>query len=120
MIDRREVALTYVVLGCFSLLSLVPIVAILITAVQDPGGTAAVGEPGGLHLGNFATAWDEGHFGSYLRSSAIVAAVTTPAATLFSVLAGYAFGMLRFRGQQVLFYLLLVDSSGTTSPTSRR
>ena len=30
------------------------------------------------------------------------------AATLFSVLAGYAFGMLRFRGQQVLFYLLLV------------
>jgi len=108
VIDRREVALTYVVLGCFSLLSLVPIVAILITAVQDPGGTAAVGEPGGLHLGNFATAWDEGHFGSYLRSSAIVAAGVVTAATLFSVLAGYAFGMLRFRGQQVLFYLLLV------------
>ncbi len=74
MTDRREVVLTYFVLGCFSLLSLVPIVAILVTAVQDPGGSASVGRPDGLHLGNFATAWDEGHFGSYLKSSAIVAA----------------------------------------------
>ena len=108
MIDRREQVLTYVVLGCFSLLSLVPIVAILVTAVQDPGGSASVGRPDGLHLGNFATAWDEGHFGSYLTSSAIVAVCVVAAATLFSVLAGYAFGMMRFRGQQVLFYGLLL------------
>jgi raffinose/stachyose/melibiose transport system permease protein len=108
MIDRREQVLTYFVLGCFSLLSLVPIVAILVTAVQDPGGSASVGRPDGLHLGNFTTAWDEGHFGSYLKSSAIVAACVVAAATLFSVLAGYAFGMMRFRGQQVLFYGLLL------------
>ena len=28
--------------------------------------------------------------------------------TLFSILAGYAFGMMRFRGSQVLFYVLLL------------
>ena len=108
MIDRREQALTYVVLGVFSLLALVPIAAILLTALQEPGGTASVGEPAGFRPANFADAWEEGRFGSYLRSSAIVAVCVVAASTVFSILAGYAFGMMRFRGQQVLFYALLI------------
>ena len=108
VIDRREQALTYVVLGVFSLLALVPIAAILLTALQEPGGTASVGEPAGFRPANFADAWEEGRFGSYLRSSAIVAVCVVAASTVFSILAGYAFGMMRFRGQQVLFYALLI------------
>jgi raffinose/stachyose/melibiose transport system permease protein len=108
VIDRREQALTYVLLGVFSLIALVPIAGIVLTALQPPGELASFGEPTGFHAENFATAWDEGRFGSYLRSSAIVTAGVVVLATVLSVLAGYAFGMMRFRGNQVLFYVFLL------------
>ena len=108
MIDRREQALTYTLLGVFSLIALVPIAGIVLTALQAPGELATFGEPSGFHPGNFATAWDEGHFSSYLRSSVIVAVAVVAASTLLSIPAGYAFGMMRFRGEQALFYLFLL------------
>jgi raffinose/stachyose/melibiose transport system permease protein len=108
MIDRREQALTYTLLGVFSLIALVPIAGIVLTALQTPGELASFGEPSGFHVANFATAWDEGNFSSYLRSSVIVAVVVVVASTLLSIPAGYAFGMMRFRGEQALFYLFLL------------
>jgi len=108
VIDRREQALTYTLLGVFSLIALVPIAGIVFTALQAPGGLATFGEPNGFHPGNFATAWDEGNFSSYLRSSVIVAVTVVAASTLLSIPAGYAFGMMRFRGEQALFYLFLL------------
>ena len=108
MIDRREQALTYLLLGVFSLIALVPIAGIVLTALQNPGQLASFGELNGLHFGNFATAWDEVHFSTYLRSSAIVVVGVVVISTLLSILAGYAFGMMRFRGDQALFYLFLL------------
>jgi raffinose/stachyose/melibiose transport system permease protein len=108
MIDRREQALTYTLLGVFSLIALVPIAGIVLTALQAPGELATFGEPAGLHPGNFATAWEEGNFSSYLRSSVIVTVAVVAASTLLSIPAGYAFGMMRFRGEQALFYLFLL------------
>ncbi len=108
MIARREQYLTYLLLGIFSLIALVPIVGILVTALQDRGSLASFGEPSGVNFDNFARAWEEGNFADYLRSSAIVAVSVVVLSTLFSILAGYAFGMMRFRGHQVLFYVLLL------------
>jgi raffinose/stachyose/melibiose transport system permease protein len=90
VIDRREQILAHVVLGLFALIALAPIVRILLTA------------------GDFSTAWTDGHFGTYLRSSAIVSLSVVAISTLLSILAGYAFGLMRFRGEQVLFYTLLL------------
>jgi raffinose/stachyose/melibiose transport system permease protein len=108
VIDRREQALTYTLLGVFSLIALVPIAGIVLAALQAPGELATFGEPSGFHPGNFAAAWDEGNFSSYLRSSLIVAVAVVAASTLLSIPAGYAFGMMRFRGEQALFYLFLL------------
>jgi raffinose/stachyose/melibiose transport system permease protein len=108
VIDRREQTLTYVLLGVFSLVALAPIAGILLTALQDPGSVAGFGRPGGFHLANFGSAWRGGHFSSYLRSSAIVAVSVVAASSLLSILAGYAFGLMRFRGEQALFYLILL------------
>jgi raffinose/stachyose/melibiose transport system permease protein len=94
MISRREQLLSQLVLGVFSVIALAPVVTILATALEDPG--------------NFTTAWEEGNFGSYLRSSAIVTGAVVAISTVASILGGYAFGLMRFRGQQALFYLLLV------------
>jgi raffinose/stachyose/melibiose transport system permease protein len=107
VIDRREQALTYTLLGVFSLIALAPLAGIVLTALQDPGSAAGFGHPDGFHVRNFGTAWHDGHFSSYLRSSLIVAVSVVVASSVLSILAGYAFGLMRFRGEQVLFYLLL-------------
>jgi raffinose/stachyose/melibiose transport system permease protein len=108
VIGRREQALNYAILGAFSLIALAPLVGILATALQDPGGTASFGSFDGLHFGNFASAWHDGHFGGYLRSSALVVVAVVASAGVFSILAGYAFGLMRFRGAEALFYLFLL------------
>jgi raffinose/stachyose/melibiose transport system permease protein len=108
MISRRDQSTAYVVLGAFTLIALAPIVGIVFTALQNPNGAATFGSFDGLHFGNFADAWRDGHFGTYLKSSVIVTAVVVAVAGVLSVLAGYAFGMMRFRGSQALFYVMLL------------
>jgi raffinose/stachyose/melibiose transport system permease protein len=106
---RLERALNYAILGVFSAVALYPIVGLILTALQ-PSGTPARGFdiPDQLALRNFAEAWTQGHFGQYLRSSVIVTTVVVVSATLLSILAGYAFGAMRFRGSAALFYVLLL------------
>jgi raffinose/stachyose/melibiose transport system permease protein len=108
MISRREQTLTYVVLGAFSLFALLPVVGIVVTALQERGAGAVFGTFEGLNPDNFADAWREGNFGTYLRSSVFVTVTVVVVAGAFSVLAGYAFGLMRFRGSQVLFYVLVL------------
>ena len=108
MIARRDQTFTYVLLGVFSLVALLPVVGIVVTALQDPGSAARFGTLHGLSLENFATAWDEANFGQYLKSSVLVTVCVVTAASALSILAGYAFGMMRFRGAEVLFYLFLL------------
>jgi raffinose/stachyose/melibiose transport system permease protein len=108
MIDRREQAVAYTILGAFSLIALLPIMGIVVTALQSRSGTATFGAFDGLHFSNFADAWSDGHFGTYLKSSVIVTVVVVAVASVLSILAGYAFGMMRFRGSTVLFYVMLL------------
>jgi raffinose/stachyose/melibiose transport system permease protein len=106
---RREGVLTYAILSVFAVIALYPILGVVLTAFQNPGNlSAGFGAPDGIHLSNFARAWNQGHFASYLRSSAIVAGAVVSVSTLLSILAGYAFGTMRFRGRNALFYVLLL------------
>jgi raffinose/stachyose/melibiose transport system permease protein len=106
--SRSEQTLAYVVLGVFSLIALLPIAGIVFTALQDPNGGASFGSFDGLHFGNFKDAWEQGHFGSYLKSSIIVAVAVVTVAGVFSIMSGYAFGLMRFRFQNALFYVFLL------------
>jgi raffinose/stachyose/melibiose transport system permease protein len=108
MISRREQSATYAILGFFALIALLPIAGILLTALQKDGGGASFGTFDGLHVGNFKRAWEDGNFGQYLKSSAIVAVTVVTLSSVVSILAGYAFGLMRFRGSQVLFYIFLL------------
>ncbi len=102
--STAERTLTYAILVLAAVLALYPIGLILVKAVQPD----AVGAAAGVDLGNFADAWDEGQFGSYLRTSVIVTVCVVLGATLLSSLAGYAFGTMSFPGSTALFYLLLL------------
>ena len=80
-------------------------VLVVLAAALGPESPAA---GGGLHPENFAAAWEQGRFGEYLQTSALVAVVVVTVATVASVLSGYAFGTMDFRGREVLFLLVLL------------
>jgi raffinose/stachyose/melibiose transport system permease protein len=108
MTSRREQTATYTILGFFALIALLPIAGIVLTALQKEGGGASFGTFDGLHVDNFRRAWDDGNFGQYLKSSVIVTAAVVALSTVVSILSGYAFGLMRFRGSQMLFYIFLL------------
>jgi raffinose/stachyose/melibiose transport system permease protein len=103
MISVRERTLNYVVLVAFAAFALYPLIMIVDVALSpDLSGDAAGG------LANFSAAWDQGRFGTYLRSSVLVSTITVLIATFLSILSGYAFGTMRFPGRTVLFWAMLV------------
>jgi raffinose/stachyose/melibiose transport system permease protein len=108
MTSRREQTATYTILGFFALIALLPIAGIVLTALQKEGGGASFGTFDGLHVDNFRRAWEDGNFGQYLKSSVIVTAAVVALSTVVSILSGYAFGLMRFRGSQMLFYIFLL------------
>lgn len=114
MTGRLERGVTYGILAVFTVLSLTPVLGILSSALA-PRGSLDTGFslPSGLHFGNFADAFSRGHFGSYLANSVLVAAVVVVVSGLLSVLAAYAFGVMRFPGASLLFYLFV---AGLTLP----
>ena len=104
---KKETIVGYGVLLGFVVLVLFPIVGIVLVAFQ-PEGLGATVSLHGLTFDNFRRAWADEQLGAALASSAIIAASVTLLATALSVLAGFAFGLLRFRGSSVLFYAILI------------
>lgn len=111
-VSRGERTANYVILVGFALFALMPILTILQSAL-GPGDTVGADTAGtasfaGLHLGNFTEAWQIGHFGQYMRMSFMVSASVVVVSVGLSVLSGFAFGTMRFRGSTALFYLFLL------------
>ena len=111
-VSRAETSMNYVILLGFAAFALLPVLTILATSVSAP-----LGESGGLHLSNFAQAWTVGGFGRSLGNSVVVAAIVVTLSLVLSVLAGYAFGTMRFRGATALFYLFLLGLMIPTEAT---
>ncbi|WP_026820139.1 carbohydrate ABC transporter permease [Arthrobacter castelli] len=107
MISRSERLMNYVVLFLFAAMALGPVLIILANAFAPQSADAGGGFLG-LHPGNFVDAWQQGNFSSYMLTSVAVAAIVVVSAAVLSILAGYAFGTMTFRGSQVLFYLFLL------------
>lgn len=105
-VSGTERTLNYAILIGFSLIVLTPVLSILATAFGPANAAAA--RNGAFHPGNFATAWVEGRFGQYMGTSVMVAVIVVSLAVVLSILSGYAFGTMSFRGEQALFYLFLL------------
>lgn len=112
--SRLDRTVTYLVLGVFTLIAVVPVLQIVTTAfTSSQAATPGLRLPDGLAWQNFSEAWGRGHFGTYLRSSTLVTVTVVVASGLLSVLAAYAFGTMRFPGSTVLFYVFVL---GLTIP----
>lgn len=65
---------------------------------SNPGGL-----PSRIYLDNYIEAWVRGRFGEYMLNSVIIAVPTVTAVLVISVLAGYAFAHLQFRGKNIIY-----------------
>jgi raffinose/stachyose/melibiose transport system permease protein len=107
--SRREQILSYVVLSVFALVAIYPILSIVLLALHKRSDlVTGFSIPDHLSFKTFETAWTQGGFGRGLLNSFIVAATVSVVTAVLSTLAGYAFGAMRFRGSNALFYLLLL------------
>jgi raffinose/stachyose/melibiose transport system permease protein len=108
-VSRREQLLSYFVLCAFAVVALYPVVSIVLLALHKQSDVpTGFSIPHYLDFSTFKTAWVEGNFDRGLVNSFIVAATVTVVTAVLSTLAGYAFGTMRFRGSDTLFYVLLV------------
>ena len=106
---RREHLLSYLVLGAFAIVAIYPILSIVLLAFHRRSDLVTGFDiPDRLSFDTFKQAWELGGFGRGLLNSFIVAASVSLATAVLSTLAGYAFGAMRFRGSEPLFYLLLI------------
>jgi raffinose/stachyose/melibiose transport system permease protein len=106
--SAAEKTVSYVILGAFALFAVVPLAGVLLSAVTpsiENHGAFAV--PSSIDLRNFANAWTEGRFGSYMLSSILVTVSVVALTTVLAVFAGFAFARLRFFGSNVIFFVML-------------
>lgn len=63
--------------------------------------------PNAFTLQTFVDAWNDGHLGRYLFNSGVVALVVTLLQVVTSLMSAYAFAILRWPGQRIVFGLFL-------------
>jgi raffinose/stachyose/melibiose transport system permease protein len=106
---RREQLLNYAVLGLFAVVAIYPILSIVLLAFHERSDlVAGFSIPDHPSFASFETAWEQGGIGRGLLNSLIVAGTVSVATAVLATPAGYAFGAMRFRGNNALFYLLLI------------
>lgn len=102
--ERRA---NYLILIAFSLLMVVPLLSVVLLALQPQGASISAISPSQMNFDNFIRVWTVYGFPRYLANSALVAIVVVLAGTFLSILTGYAFGTMHFRGERALFILFL-------------
>jgi raffinose/stachyose/melibiose transport system permease protein len=108
-VSRREQALSYAVLSVFAIVAIYPILTIVFLALHERSDlVSGFAIPDRIDLSTFRQAWELGGFNHGLVNSFVVAATVALVTAVLATLAGYAFGTMRFRGSNALFYLLLI------------
>jgi raffinose/stachyose/melibiose transport system permease protein len=103
--------LLYAFLTMAAAVVLIPLLSLLSVALQPPQSTqTGLVWPTDPSWQNFQTAWTKGDFPlpRLMVNSLFVAMMVVPLGVTVSVLAGYAFGTMRFPGSNVLFYIFMI------------
>lgn len=121
--SRTQIAFNYFLLILVSVVAIYPLVGVFLASLYPRGPASS---PSGFALPptfewhNYVTAWTQGKFSGYFTTSIIVAAVMVPASVVLSILGGFAFATMRFRGAKVIFYLfilgLIIPTEATIVP----
>jgi len=108
---RRATKISWTLVGALlSLGVLIPFSFVLFTSLKARKELPwnPLGYPHWIEWGNYVEAWQRGHFDRYFMNSVYVAVPTVILVLVLSTLAAYTFSMLKFRGKDVVFAILLV------------
>jgi ABC-type glycerol-3-phosphate transport system permease component len=102
--------ITYIILIFFVFIALMPLLWMWIAAfrVADPSSPDPFAMPTGITFANIVKAWTVGRMGTYIGNSIIVAIPRVAIILLFSSMAGYGFGKLRWKFQNIIFGFILM------------
>jgi raffinose/stachyose/melibiose transport system permease protein len=107
--SRLDRSVTYLVLIAFSVAALYPLISILFLAFhRKTDNVTGFSLPTTFSPQTFIDAWTEGDFSTGMTGSLIVAVSVTVVSAAMSLLTGYAFGTMRFRGSALLFNLIVL------------
>ena len=103
--------LMYGFLSLAASIVIVPMLTLFVVSVQSPDSTATnLSWPEVFYWQNYVIAWTKGDFPlpRLMLNSLIVAMVVVPVTVTVSVLAGYAFGTLKFPGRDIIFAVFMI------------
>lgn len=120
---RTQVTLNYLLIIVCSLIAVYPLVGVVLASLYPSGPASAPSGfalPPSFNWHNYVSAWEQGNFAASFTTSIIVAAVMVPASVGLSILGGFAFATMRFRGSKAIFYLfilgLIIPTEATIVP----
>lgn len=107
-VSRGELWTGRALLLALMAITIVPFISIFMTALH-PSGTIPSGFDWPAHpqWGNFAEAFKVAQMGKFLMSSLLIVLLVVPVALSISTMAGFAIGLLRIRGANVLLLLFV-------------
>ena len=106
--SRAEKRTIHLLLTGASVIALYPLLSIVMLALNKPGTRiSGFTIPKEFSVESFTLAWERGGFAQALWSSAVVAVTVVAVSVALSILAGYAFAMMRFPLRGTLFIVLL-------------
>jgi raffinose/stachyose/melibiose transport system permease protein len=111
MVSRRDQAVSYLILFVFTVFTAWPLLSTTLVAFNPPDATVhGLAIPSRPSLESFIAAWTDpdAGIGRSLRNSFILAGTVVTVSVLLSILTGFAFGTMRFRGSRLLYVLFLV------------
>ena len=98
----------YVLLLGGACVSLTPFAWMLSASLMTYGETATRRWlPDAPQFANYARVWQEAHFARHFLNSVLITATTLGGQLFTSVLAGYAFGRIAFKGRHLIFGIML-------------
>ena len=105
---RSARGLLYALLLGGACVSLMPFAWMLSASLMTYGETATRRWlPDAPQFANYLRAWQEANFARYFLNSVLIAATTLGGQLFTSVLAGYAFGRIAFKGRDLIFGIML-------------
>jgi multiple sugar transport system permease protein len=102
----------YIILLASALLMVFPYIWMFSTSLKTEQEVYRLGIihsfiPDTFRWQNYVEAWNEFPISRWLFNSLMVAALETGSTLVTSILAGYAFARLRFKGREILFYIYM-------------
>jgi ABC-type glycerol-3-phosphate transport system permease component len=105
---RRGRVFLYLILILGAVLAIIPFFWMVSTSLMTLGETITrQWVPKVPQIDNYVEAWTEAKFARYFLNSVLVTLTTIVGLLTTSILAGYAFGRIHFKGRDILFTLLL-------------